>query len=124
MALLDTGNRLYDPLTKAPVVILELATIKRDLPQEVWQMAVKIAQGELEAESDVPPYWQDRLRILPFCTIGRGREMMVGFRPEAVVVYQGGREIKHHQVIVGFCRRRLAPDGAFHALIAPELLPE
>jgi stage II sporulation protein GA (sporulation sigma-E factor processing peptidase) len=124
MALLDTGNRLYDPLTKAPVVILELEAIKRYLPEEVLEIAAKMEQGELDVELNLSPYWQDRFRILPFCTIGQGRAIMVGFRPETVIVRQGGQEIEHHNVVLGLCRRQLAPEGSFHALIAPELLPE
>jgi stage II sporulation protein GA (sporulation sigma-E factor processing peptidase) len=124
VALLDTGNRLYDPLTKAPVVILELAEIKRHLPAEVLEMLAKMAQGELDSQLEVSPYWQDRLRLLPFCTIGQEYGIMVGFRPEEVIICQKECETSHRQIVVALCNRKLAPEGAFHALISPDLIRE
>jgi stage II sporulation protein GA (sporulation sigma-E factor processing peptidase) len=124
VALLDTGNRLIDPMTKAPVVILELAEIKRHLPAEVLEMLTKMAQGELDSQIEVSAYWQDRLRLLPFCTIGQERGIMVGFRPEEVIICQKEREISHRNVVVALCNRKLTPEGAFHALISPDLIPD
>jgi stage II sporulation protein GA (sporulation sigma-E factor processing peptidase) len=124
MALLDTGNRLYDPLTKAPVVILELVAIKRYLPREVLVMVAKMARGELDLERAVSVYWQDRFRILPFCTIGQEHGIMVGFRPDEVIVRHQEREISHRNVVVALCNRNLSPEDSFHALISPDLISE
>jgi stage II sporulation protein GA (sporulation sigma-E factor processing peptidase) len=123
VALLDTGNRLSDPLTNAPVVILEIAEIRRHIPAEVLAMFVKMAQGEL-GPATVSTYWQDRLRLLPFGTIGPENGMLVGFRPEEVIIRQNGRVVSHRNVVIALCNRRLAPEGNFHALISPHLLAE
>jgi stage II sporulation protein GA (sporulation sigma-E factor processing peptidase) len=123
-ALLDTGNRLSDPLTKAPVIILELAEIKRYLPAEVLAAVAKMARGELEQDTAISTYWQERFRLLPFGTIGPEDGLMVGFRPEEVVINQNGQLFRHRNVVVALCNRRLSPEGNFHALIAPDLLTE
>jgi stage II sporulation protein GA (sporulation sigma-E factor processing peptidase) len=121
-ALLDTGNRLLDPLTKVPVVVVEFSRIKELLPPEVLAMMESMQRGELEAEFAIPAYWEERVRILPFSSIGKDHGMLIGFRPDRLTVWQKQQEIENRNVVVAFYHRPLSPEGAFQALIPPSLL--
>jgi stage II sporulation protein GA (sporulation sigma-E factor processing peptidase) len=121
-ALLDTGNRLYDPLTKAPVVVLEIDPIRVYLPDELLMAAQKIQKGDFDLEQQLSDIWLDRFRILPFQSIGADRGMLAGFRPDWVRVIHNDVEIKTCNVVVALYPRKLSLDGAFHALISPDLL--
>jgi stage II sporulation protein GA (sporulation sigma-E factor processing peptidase) len=124
VALLDTGNRLRDPLTKAPVVIVEFTAIKPYLPAEILTVFQKMVQGEPDSGLELPEAWQGRLRLLPFCAIGQEHGILVGFRPDQVLVRQKGREIRHYQAVVALTAQKLSTEGAFHALISPDLIRE
>lgn len=41
-ALLDTGNSLYDPITKSPVILVEYTKIQHALPIEIREIFQKI----------------------------------------------------------------------------------
>lgn len=121
-ALLDTGNRLHDPLTKVPVVIIEFNRIKQLLPTEVVQLIEKMSSGELEGDWKLPNAWKERVRILPFKSIGRENGILIGFRPDSLKIWQKQRAITNNHVVVGIYNRQLSPEGAFQALIPPAVL--
>jgi stage II sporulation protein GA (sporulation sigma-E factor processing peptidase) len=121
-ALLDTGNRLYDPLTKAPVVIVELSKIKDLLPKEVAVLSDNFQRGNMESNWKLPVSWDERIRVLPFSSIGRDHGMLIGFRPDWLKVWQKDREVTSRNVVVGLSGHTLSPEGAFQALIPPVVL--
>ena len=121
-ALLDTGNRLHDPLTKVPVVIIEFRLIKPLLPGEVVGLIEELQNGELELKHGFPPVWEERVRVLPFKTIGRENGILIGFRPDSVKIQQQQRTIINNHVVIGLYNRPLSPEGAFQALIPPAVL--
>lgn len=121
-ALLDTGNRLHDPLTKVPVIIIEFGQVKKLLPVEIIELIEKMQTGELNLDWKLPNVWEDRIRVLPFKSIGKEHGILIGFRPDSLKVWQKKRAIIHNQVVVGICKRSLSPEGAFQALIPPTVL--
>jgi stage II sporulation protein GA (sporulation sigma-E factor processing peptidase) len=121
-ALLDTGNRLHDPLTRVPVIIIEFDQVKKLLPVEIIELIEKMQSGEFNLDWKPPNVWEDRVRILPFKSIGKEHDILVGFRPDSLKVWQKQRATTHNQVVVGICKRSLSPEGAFQALIPPAVL--
>src|SRR5690606_15118086 len=60
--LVDTGNRLYDPLTRTPVMVLEAAVWRAELPPS-WLEHIKKSRVDLllaGLDQDDRP-WRDRL---------------------------------------------------------------
>lgn len=124
-ALVDTGNRLRDPISDSPVVIVEYPAVTRILPPEfapVW-----------EAEQDEPDLaklatvlggsgWSARLRLVPFSSLGRANGLLVGFRPDEVVVGRQGRSVRRTDVVVCVSPRPLSAEGSYRALLPPEVL--
>jgi stage II sporulation protein GA (sporulation sigma-E factor processing peptidase) len=121
-ALLDTGNRLHDPITKMPVMIVELKRIKDLLPVELIQWVENIQGGELGLEIKLPDFWEERIRILPFHSLGKDHGLLVGFRSDEVKVWLKQQAITSPNVIIGLYNKSLSREGAFHALIPPTVL--
>lgn len=121
-ALLDTGNTLVDPLTRHPVVVVELDTLKPYLPPEMIGFTQRLRQGEIEGYQDVPEGWEERFRLLPFHSVGQSGGMMVGFRPDALEVCQNNQRATHRNVVVALHQSRLSPDGVYQGLIPPVVL--
>lgn len=121
-ALLDTGNTLSDPLTKAPVAIAEIDLFRRYLPPEFLDLAQGIWQGEFPETLVLPEGWDERLRILPFQSVGRSGGMLIGFRPDEVTVWEKDKAITRRDLIVAFSKRNISSNGAYQGLISPMML--
>lgn len=120
-ALLDTGNRLVDPLTGQPVIVLgpELGEVL--LPPEAAAVVAAVADNPLDAANlliDTP--LASRLRLIPYSTLGTDNGLLLAFRADAV------RLVPHEPLegasLVAFHRQPLDPAGAYQALVHPALL--
>jgi len=86
---LDTGNRLTDPQTKAPVVIISLSLFLRIFPDI---SADRIVLNKLDKEVEDGRY-------IPFSTVGKDGKMFT-FSPTALEILEGNKnKIKRHENI-------------------------
>lgn len=121
-ALLDTGNRLQDPITRVPVIIVELKQIKDQLPVEFIKWIEHLQLGELGLNTKLPDFWEERVRVLPFNSLGKEHGLLVGFRSDEVKVWLKQQAVISRNVVVGLSNESLSREGAFHALIPPAVL--
>lgn len=122
-ALVDTGNQLRDPLTHKPVMIAEYQMLKPFFPEAVRQ-ALEVKEGInftglTQSLSGSP--WAMRLHMIPFTSIGKTRGLLVGFRPDEVVIVTDDRTVKIRDIIVGIYQEQLSPEGAYRALLHPDI---
>lgn len=123
-ALLDTGNSLSDPVTGHPVVIAEYESVK-----EVFSEPVRAAverHGPDQAAAVLGELGEEiaagHFRIIPYRSVGRESGCLLGFRPDEVVLKQGGRLYRTGRVVVALCGDRLDGDAPCRALVPPVLL--
>jgi len=123
--LIDTGNRLYDPLTRTPVMVAEASLWKDELPAS-WIEALRGGEVErLLARLERDGHgWSGRLRFVPFRGIGGRAQIMLAVKPDRVRIDRGGRIIETSRVLVGLEGGELASDGSYRAIIHPSLLGE
>ncbi len=143
--LIDTGNRLRDPISDDPVVIVEYPVLGRLLPpglSAIWRAGgANEGGGEGGGDGSDEPgdgtdepdlgrlaealggtAWLARVRLIPFSSLGRASGLLVGFRPDAVVVGRKGRSVRRTDVVICVSPRRLSPEGVYRALVPPEIL--
>ena len=124
--LVDTGNRLYEPLTGIPVMVVEAAVWRDRLP-EGWAERLRTEPADrLVGELDGPPDegfpWKDRLRLVPYRSVGGEVRLMLAFRPDAVeIVLPDGRIVRTTRVLIGLEGGSLSPDGDYQAVVHPDL---
>ncbi|WP_105614959.1 sigma-E processing peptidase SpoIIGA [Vallitalea okinawensis] len=122
--LVDTGNSLVDPLTNMPVVIVESSQFKDIIPKDLLYIISKNSDYNLEllasvaAQSDL----KSRLRLIPFTSIGKNNGLLVGFKPDQIILYDTQQTKKIEDVIVAISDKNLAQDGTYNALIHPALV--
>lgn len=123
-ALLDTGNQLVDPMTQHPVVVVEYNSLMPLLPAEVK------AGFERDSEADI---WTilsslgesnlvSRFSAVPFQSLGLPNGVMLGFRPDEVIIERQGKFSRPGRVVVGIYQNKLDPEGSYHALLGPNVL--
>lgn len=121
--LIDTGNQLYEPLTRTPVMVMEASLWQDELPAS-WMKGIKEAQvDKLIARMSGEAFeWQDRLRLVPFRGVNRGAQFMLAIKPDLVVIEREGETFESTRVLVGLDAGKLVADGAYQAIIHPSLL--
>jgi stage II sporulation protein GA (sporulation sigma-E factor processing peptidase) len=121
--LIDTGNRLYDPLTKLPVMVVEVESWQGYLP-ESWIKRIQKAEVEqiLTDLDNQSFHGRERIRLVPFRGINKGGQFMLAIKPDKVLIRFNEQWITTGKVLVGFDGGRLSSDGAYQAILHPALI--
>jgi stage II sporulation protein GA (sporulation sigma-E factor processing peptidase) len=122
--LIDTGNQLYDPLTKTPVMVMELSQWGEKIP-ESWRKKMDRAEVDqiLTAMGSEEEFeWQDRLRLVPYRGINRSTQFMLAIKPDRVIITHNDKQYESLRVLIGLDSGKLSSDNAYQAIIHPNLL--
>jgi stage II sporulation protein GA (sporulation sigma-E factor processing peptidase) len=125
-ALIDTGNRLKDPLTHKPVMIIEYSLVKTILPfalQDIYDRG-ETPNFEQIIQHMGDGWWARRLRIVPFQSIETSNGLMLAFRPDIVYVKIEEKLIRVEDVVIGISKKNLTQSGNYRALLHAEMLQE
>lgn len=120
--LIDNGNQLQDPLTKRPVMIIDMNELKDKFPSELVYQA---KNPEVIGDPAFPTgkNWEDKLCIIPYRGIGQKNQFIIGIKPETVVItLETGERLDCQNVIVGLNFTNLSSDGDFQCILHPHML--
>jgi stage II sporulation protein GA (sporulation sigma-E factor processing peptidase) len=118
--LMDTGNDLFDPITRYPVIIVEYSAVKEIMPEGLRKVFDEKREDDLEQvylgvkESG----WVSRLRLIPFSSLGNEKGMLLGFKADYVKV--GNKS--YSDIIIAVYSKVLSADSEYTALLNPELI--
>jgi len=137
--LIDTGNRLYEPLTRTPVMVMHTDVWRKLLP-EAWieavrqgkadrileeQAPIQHLEGEAVPKSVLDPAHQEmmaRIRFVPYRGIQQGTQFMLAIKPDRVTVTQDGAEpITTRKALIGLKGDAISSDGTYQAIIHPDM---
>lgn len=125
-ALIDTGNDLREPISGLPVMVADYQVLAPLLPERLRELYLLYGEDSVELlkgmeKSSVGGGWSQRLRLVPFSSVGRKYGMLPGFRADRVLVTDNGQRYQVQAVIcIGakdFCGRQ-----EYRAVLNPELL--
>jgi stage II sporulation protein GA (sporulation sigma-E factor processing peptidase) len=119
--LVDSGNQLYDPLTKRPVMIVSLDSLSEYLPNELRSVFENVNQF-LDDENVVPVEWMNRLSVVPYRVVGQDHQLIVTFRPDKVILYQDKEVLQTEKVLIGIVNQKLSSDDTFDSIIHPKII--
>lgn len=122
--MIDTGNSLTEPLTNTPVIVVEIDSLMAILPN---RLAMTIKNEEtidlsILVDDTISSYWASRLKIIPFSSLGQKNGMLVGFRPDSVLMENEDDPYEFKKVIIGITSTKLSQSGDYSALLNPNLL--
>ncbi|WNR46448.1 sigma-E processing peptidase SpoIIGA [Paenibacillus roseipurpureus] len=121
--LIDTGNQLYDPLTRTPVMVLEVTELG-DVVPEAWLQRIRSAEvDQIISGIGVEEFvWQDRLRLVPYRGVNRNTQFMLAIKPDKVVINHNDSQLEATKVLIGLDGGKLCSDGTYQAIIHPALI--
>ncbi|MDF2521886.1 MAG: sigma-E processing peptidase SpoIIGA [Clostridia bacterium] len=123
-ALIDTGNSLSEPITKAPVVVVEYSSIKELLPKEVQKIFEEGSQDDFEVIAHIMANSElvTRFRVIPFKSLGTDNGMLIGFKPDEIQMMDNNERLNIKNIIVGIYNKKLSNGGEYSALMHPDIL--
>jgi stage II sporulation protein GA (sporulation sigma-E factor processing peptidase) len=117
--LVDSGNQLYDPITKSPVMILDVNKAKGFLPSEIIEKSDGL--DSFSASKSIHP-WESRLRIIPYRGVGQQHEFLIALKPDFVKIHQNQEHTYVKKVLIGLSHASLSSDDEFDCIIHPKML--
>ncbi len=122
--LVDTGNRLTDPVSGLPTVVVEVESARSLFPEDQRRAFCGAVLRQDVCESALSSFEDDlarRLTFVPYSVLG-SRGVMLGLRPDHITIEE---EVHSSgQVVVAFHAGTLDADDAYQTLIPPELATE
>ena len=117
-ALVDTGNTLKEPLSNRSVFIVELSKLMTILPEELIDFYKNRSNRRIE---DLLIDLSDdlQLTLVPFKSIGNDNGIILGFKPDSVIVKQANEEdeIILSNIIIGIYDGNLSSENDFSGLL-------
>ena len=123
-ALLDTGNALYDPITQNPVIIVEYTKIRETLPEAIRDIFKNNRELDMDyvVKALANSNFAERFRLIPYYAIGKPGGLLIGFKPDEVLISMADHWRENRDIIIAVYNDRLSMDEQYHALIHPEIL--
>lgn len=124
LALVDTGNSLSDPVSKSPVIIAEFKSIKKFLPNSMQLLFYEKKESEIFSVVDSISQSNicNKIRIIPFKSIGNSDGVLIGFKPDKVEIINKDKLIEIEDVVIGIYNLNLSSNGDYQGLLNPKLL--
>ncbi|PKM77646.1 MAG: sigma-E processing peptidase SpoIIGA [Firmicutes bacterium HGW-Firmicutes-15] len=119
---LDTGNGLRDPLTQRPVVVAEYELLKECFPDDCRAVMDNFSDDNDILQGLSMSSWANRIRVIPFSSIGKKNGLMVGLRCDEIVVDPDKINLLHKNLVVGIYLDKLSTKENYQLLIPSEIL--
>lgn len=118
-ALLDTGNKVYDPITKYPVIIVEYKAIDMLLPEEIREIYNKKNEDiTLLVQVAGKSEFGSRIRLIPYHSLGNPNGILLGFKADEVLInYEKGNWKSIQDVIIAVYNYELDLQKTYSALL-------
>lgn len=120
--LVDTGNSLTDPVSGVPVMVVEYAAVRDILPDPLKAAVDLYGDGILVLSAMADTSWSNRLRLIPFKSLGNDKGLLLGIRPDCLEIEseQGIKRVE--KTVLAIHKSSLASGREYSALLHPDLI--
>ncbi|MGG1678798.1 sigma-E processing peptidase SpoIIGA [Neobacillus sp. NRS-1170] len=119
--LIDSGNQLYDPLSRLPVMFVSIKNQLDAYPEQIKKIAAD-PEPLIMGSGEVSDEWQNRLRIVPCRVVGQEHQLIVAIKPDKILIEQNGDQYLCEKGLVSFTMQQLSADDAFQCIVHPKML--
>ncbi|MFX3622636.1 MAG: sigma-E processing peptidase SpoIIGA [Ectobacillus sp.] len=118
--LIDSGNQLYEPITKTPVMIIDVASVQSLFPDWLVEESKNI-RGFPELD-DIQDDWIKRLRIVPYRSVGQQQQFLLAVKPDIVRIYKDNEVLTVQSVLIGLSHTKLSSDNEYACILHPKMM--
>ncbi|QRF33689.1 sigma-E processing peptidase SpoIIGA [Bacillus safensis] len=120
--LVDSGNQLYDPMTKTPVMIVQADQLMSICGEPFLELMKQSHPVEVMQKLDDRFPLLDRLRLVPYRAVGHDHGFLLCLKPDTVIIYSKTHMIQPAKCFVGMSLSGLSADQEFQSIIHPDML--
>lgn len=124
--MVDTGNRLREPMGQLPVILVDLRPVQEVVPPELQGIVGELARGNLSRAgrlAALDPRWAARFRLVPFRSIGTEHGLLAAFRSDEAELSRPGRPpVRVGPVVAALSPAFLLAETGFEALVPADCL--
>ncbi|WP_179298819.1 sigma-E processing peptidase SpoIIGA [Evansella halocellulosilytica] len=117
----DSGNRLEDPITRKPVIVIDMSEVGDQFPNSIQKLIKGQAFSKMD---DVPVEFQNKLTLLPFRTVGESEQFMWAVRPDSVTIYDQNEAYNCYSVLIGLSQSTLSDRKDYQCLLHPRIMQQ
>ncbi|MBP0724820.1 sigma-E processing peptidase SpoIIGA [Bacillus sp. RG28] len=119
--LMDSGNSLVEPLTRKPVIILDVSEQDYNLPSELVNL-VRQNQFNMQDEDVINKLSFFQATFVPYKSIGQSNQFIVAVKPASVRIKIKGKWYQSSSVLIGLSHVTLSSDGIFNCILHPKMM--
>lgn len=123
-ALIDTGHCLYDTVSGMPVIIVEFSSVRKLFPLEMqiaFYESESMTKEAIQKALGQNPL-KERLRMIPFSSLGAEKAMMPGFLVDsAEIMKEEKAPIQRKPAVIGIIKQPLCKGKGYHGLVSTDL---
>lgn len=116
--LIDSGNNLYDPISKMPVMIVQSSAVADQLPKEILDLASS-KNDNLDAVGEIPTKWANMMRLIPATTLGQKNQLLCAFKPDKLTLLENNSAKEVKKGLIVFTDQELSGEQRFQCIIHP-----
>lgn len=119
--LIDSGNQLYDPISKSPVMIVSILGKETEIPIDMLNL---IDNPDKFFEQDVlAEYtWADRIRVIPYKVIGQNHQLLTAIKPDVLHIQHDDKVYNVTQALISFTLQQLSAENTYQCIVHPKML--
>ncbi|MEK5380187.1 sigma-E processing peptidase SpoIIGA [Niallia sp. FSL W8-0635] len=119
--LVDSGNQVYDPISRLPVMFVSLKNIVSDMPAELIRLSEQPEEVIYGSES-IAPEWESRMRIIPYKVVGKDHQLIIAVKPDFLLLKKEQELIAVEKGLISFTNQVLSAEDAFDCIVHPKML--
>lgn len=113
-ALLDTGNRLYEPISKKPVMLAEFQVIREQIPEKLQYL--------LEQRVPIAGEGMEKIRWIPYHAVGTACGLIPGIEAKKIKLWTENGSITKEDIILGLVFEPLAVQGEYQFILHEDIM--
>jgi stage II sporulation protein GA (sporulation sigma-E factor processing peptidase) len=120
--LVDSGNQLYDPMSKLPVMFVSVKNQMETISESIKEIAAADPEAFIMGNEEIPDQWHQRLRIIPCRVVGQEHQLIIAIKPDRIIIQHNGVQYFCEKGLVSFTLQPLSADDAFQCIVHPKML--
>ncbi|WP_078547285.1 sigma-E processing peptidase SpoIIGA [Litchfieldia alkalitelluris] len=119
--LIDSGNQLYDPISKSPVMIMDTDKIRNLIPEQIIKQSMNMEQLGMN-EDEEPHKWESRVRIIPYRGVGQTHQFLLALKPDKITIFHDNEMIIVKKALVALNHTRLSSEDEYQCILHPKMI--
>jgi stage II sporulation protein GA (sporulation sigma-E factor processing peptidase) len=119
--LVDSGNQLYDPISKSPVMFVSI----KNRMDEIDPAFIRLAENPdalLFGDEKVSTKLEGKMRIIPCKVVGKEHQLIIAIKPDEIIIEQQQERIITKNGLISFTMQELSSEDSFQCIVHPKML--